>query len=101
MDSYFVAIASAFWLGILTSISPCPLATNIAAISFIGNKVGRPGYVVTAGTLYTVGRSVAYIAIGIILVSSLLSSSETNEVTSTTLSPRRPAASVDEPHNAG
>jgi len=31
----------------------------------------------------------------------LLSSSETNEVTSTTLSPRRPAASVDEPHNAG
>ena len=76
MDNFIVAIASAFWLGILTSISPCPLATNIAAISFIGNRVGKPGYVITAGLLYTVGRSVAYVAIGIILVASLLSSSQ-------------------------
>ena len=35
MTEFLLGIASAFWLGILTSISPCPLATNIAAISFV------------------------------------------------------------------
>ena len=50
------AIFSAFWLGILTAISPCPLATNIAAISFIGRKVGQKKHVmvhkfITLGTL--------------------------------------------------
>ena len=47
MDHYLqaaslVTVASAFWLGVLTSISPCPLATNIAAISFIGRQVEVP-----------------------------------------------------------
>jgi len=36
MSALLLAVASAFWLGVLTSISPCPLATNIAAISFVG-----------------------------------------------------------------
>ena len=44
MDRYLhaaplVAVASALWLGVLTSISPCPLATNIAAISFIFERI--------------------------------------------------------------
>ncbi len=38
MDSYLLGMGTAIWLGILTSISPCPLATNIAAISFIGRE---------------------------------------------------------------
>ena len=37
----WLAIGSAFWLGLFTAISPCPLATNIAAISFIGRQVGN------------------------------------------------------------
>ena len=73
MNEYFAAILTAFWLGILTSISPCPLATNIAAISYIGRRVAEPGKTLQAGLLYTLGRTVAYLVIGILLVSSLLS----------------------------
>lgn len=71
-DSVLVAAASACWLGILTSISPCPLATNIAAISYIGKKVSRPGYVLATGLLYTLGRSLAYVVVGILIVASTL-----------------------------
>jgi cytochrome c biogenesis protein CcdA len=71
-ESFWVAAASACWLGILTSISPCPLATNIAAISYIGKQVSRPGSVLMTGLLYTLGRSVAYVAVGMIIVASLL-----------------------------
>lgn len=73
MNNFFIASASALWLGILTSISPCPLATNIAAISFVGRKVDKPGYALCTGILYTIGRTITYIALGIILVSSMLS----------------------------
>ena len=73
MNSFFIASASALWLGILTSISPCPLATNIAAISFVGRKVDKPGYALCTGILYTIGRTITYIVLGVILVSSMLS----------------------------
>ena len=72
MNEFLIASAGAFWLGILTSISPCPLATNIAAISFIGRRVDKPGYVLCTGLLYTVGRTIAYVILGIVLVGSLL-----------------------------
>jgi cytochrome c biogenesis protein CcdA len=68
-----IAAATAFWLGILTSISPCPLATNIVAISFIGRKIDKPLYVFLTGLLYTAGRAFAYVVLGILLVNSLLS----------------------------
>ena len=73
MTGYFLGIASAFWLGILTSISPCPLATNIAAISFVGRCVGSPAKVFLSGLLYTAGRTLTYVTLGVLLVSSLLS----------------------------
>jgi len=73
MDSYTVALGTAIWLGILTSISPCPLATNIAAISFIGRRVDSPRKVVAAGLLYTLGRMVTYLVLGILIVASVLS----------------------------
>lgn len=69
---YSVSILTAFWLGILTSISPCPLATNIAAISYIGRKVDRPSYVVWTGIFYTVGRSFTYVVLGWLIVYSLI-----------------------------
>lgn len=68
-----LAIGSATWLGILTSISPCPLATNIVAISFIGRRVGNAKAVAATGLLYTLGRSLAYVVLAAILVSTLLS----------------------------
>ena len=73
MDGYFVALGSAVWLGILTSISPCPLATNIAAISYIGKRVDRPGIVLLSGLMYTAGRMLTYVILGVLVVASILS----------------------------
>lgn len=73
MPEWVIHAAAAFWLGILTSISPCPLATNIAAISFVGRKVTGPWKVFITGLLYTAGRMLTYAVIGATLVSSLLS----------------------------
>jgi len=73
MGDQAVAVASAVWLGILTSISPCPLATNVAAVSFIGRRVDRPAVVLAGGLLYALGRALAYVAIGAILLTGLLS----------------------------
>jgi len=73
MGEWMLGVGSAIWLGILTSISPCPLATNITAISFVGQRVGRPVRVLCAGLLYTAGRALTYAVLGALLVSSLLS----------------------------
>jgi cytochrome c biogenesis protein CcdA len=73
VNGLVVAAGAALWLGILTSISPCPLATNIAAISFISRKVGRPGYVLSTGLLYTIGRTITYVLLAIVLVKGLSS----------------------------
>jgi cytochrome c-type biogenesis protein len=73
MDSFLLAAGSACWLGILTSISPCPLATNIAAITYIGRQVNKPGHVLLAGLLYTLGRALTYVTLGMLLVMSALS----------------------------
>ena len=68
-----IALGSALWLGILTSISPCPLATNIAAVSFLSKKIAHPFMVLISGLGYTLGRMVAYAALGWVIISSLLS----------------------------
>jgi cytochrome c-type biogenesis protein len=73
MGDFQIGLISALWLGLLTSISPCPLATNIAAISFIGRQADRPRAVFLTGTLYTLGRALTYVILGALLVSSLLS----------------------------
>ena len=67
-----IALGSALWLGILTSISPCPLATNIAAVSFLSKKIAHPVMVFLSGLAYILGRMVAYAALGWIIISSLL-----------------------------
>ena len=68
-----LGVVTAVWLGLLTSISPCPLVTNIAAISYIGRRVGSPRQVVLSGILYTLGRTLAYALLGALLVASVLS----------------------------
>lgn len=67
-----LAVMSALWLGILTSISPCPLATNIAAVSYISRRVVEPRWVLVTGLLYAFGRMVTYAAIAALLVYSIL-----------------------------
>jgi cytochrome c biogenesis protein CcdA len=73
MDTFWLASASALWLGILTSISPCPLATNIAAVSYVGGRVGSTRAVLLSGGLYTAGRTLAYVVLGASAVWSLMS----------------------------
>lgn len=73
MDATLAASASALWLGLLTSASPCPLAANIAAMSYIGREVGSRRRTLVGGLLYTLGRAAAYAALAAILVGGLLS----------------------------
>ena len=68
-----LAMFSAIWLGILTSISPCPLATNIAAVSYIGKNISCPYKAIFSGFLYTLGRVLSYVLIGMLIVAGLLS----------------------------
>jgi cytochrome c-type biogenesis protein len=74
MMTILLATGGAFWLGVLTSISPCPMATNLAAISYVGRQVGKPSRVMLSGLLYTLGRVLVYVVLAAILVASLLSS---------------------------
>lgn len=67
-----LGFASALWLGIMTSISPCPLAANVAAIAFLARKITRPFLVLLSGVAYTVGRMTAYALLGFVLISSIL-----------------------------
>jgi len=73
MEQNPLEVLSALWLGILTSISPCPLSTNIAAVSYVGRHVGSPRAVLLAGALYTGGRMLAYLVLGAAAVWSLMS----------------------------
>jgi cytochrome c biogenesis protein CcdA len=73
MTDILISFGSALWLGILTSISPCPLATNVAAISFLAKKVTHPFFVLLSGVAYTIGRMVTYAILGFILINSILS----------------------------
>ena len=73
MIEIFIAFGSALWLGILTSISPCPLATNIAAVSFLSKRINHPKAVLWAGSAYTLGRMIAYTLLGIAIIASLVS----------------------------
>jgi len=73
MESWYLNMFSAFWLGVLTSISPCPLATNVAAISFVARNLGSSQKVLWSGVLYSLGRMLVYIVIAVLAVASLLS----------------------------
>ncbi|MFA4916549.1 MAG: aromatic aminobenezylarsenical efflux permease ArsG family transporter [Syntrophales bacterium] len=68
----FLPILTALWLGILCSISPCPLATNIAAISYVSYRVANQRMVVLSGVLYTLGRSAVYAVLGFLTLKTLV-----------------------------
>lgn len=73
MIAYLLYIGAALYLGVLTSISPCPLATNIAAISYVGRKVGDSRWVMTAGLLYTLGRCLLYMILAVVIAVTAMS----------------------------
>ncbi len=73
MNVYLLYVGAALYLGLLTSISPCPLATNIAAISYVGRKVGNSRAVLGAGFLYTLGRCLLYLGLAVLLANTAMS----------------------------
>jgi cytochrome c-type biogenesis protein len=73
VESILSAAVTAVWLGILTSISPCPLATNIAAVSFVGRRLESTGKALWSGAAYVIGRLLAYVVLAVIVTIGLLS----------------------------
>jgi cytochrome c biogenesis protein CcdA len=76
MDGLLGGAATALYLGLLMSISPCPLATNVAAISYVARRVGSPRLVLLSGLLYTLGRTLVYLVLGMLLVASVLAAAQ-------------------------
>lgn len=68
LDSSGTPVLTAFLLGLLTALSPCPLATNIAAIGFIGKDIENRKRIFLNGILYTVGRIISYTLLGTVLI---------------------------------
>ena len=79
-------IAGALWLGIGTSISPCPLATNIAAVAFLARRTGQGQRVIWAGLVYTLGRALTYTAIAAAITGGILSAPALSEFVRSKLS---------------
>lgn len=71
LDNSTAPALTAFLLGLLSAISPCPLATNIAAIAYISKDMENRSRVFRNGVLYTIGRIIAYTVLGVILISIL------------------------------
>ncbi len=62
-------VLTAIILGLMTAISPCPLATNISAIGFLSRNITNKKMILWQSLIYTLGRSVAYVALaGIFLL---------------------------------
>lgn len=64
LDSSTVPAVTALLLGLLTAVSPCPLATNIAAMGYLAREVDNRRRIFINGLLYTLGRIIAYTALG-------------------------------------
>lgn len=66
-------IAGALWLGVLTSISPCPLATNIAAVAFLARRSEQRSAVAWSSAAYIAGRMAAYTLLAMALAAGIFS----------------------------
>lgn len=60
-------LMTALVLGLMTAISPCPLATNITAIGFIGKDIENRNRVFYNGLVYTLGRAITYTLLAFII----------------------------------
>lgn len=67
LDNYNIPVLSALVLGLMTAISPCPLATNITATAFISKNITSKKKVFLSGIIYALGRAFSYSAIGLVL----------------------------------
>lgn len=68
LNSSTTPILTAFILGLLTALSPCPLATNIASVAYIVRDVEKKRTMFINGLLYVLGRTLSYTLLGIVLI---------------------------------
>ncbi|MCK9160257.1 MAG: aromatic aminobenezylarsenical efflux permease ArsG family transporter [Bacteroidaceae bacterium] len=71
LDNSNIPIVTAFLLGILTAVSPCPLATNITSIGYISKHIENRSKIFWSGVLYALGRVTSYTILGAIIISIL------------------------------
>src|SRR5512133_2746498 len=67
LDNSTIPWISALVLGLMTAISPCPLATNITAVGFISKDIKDRNRVFVNGLLYTLGRAISYTVIALVI----------------------------------
>lgn len=67
LENSSVPLLTAFLLGLMTAVSPCPLATNITATAFISKQISNKKKVLFSGFLYALGRAFSYTSLGFIL----------------------------------
>ena len=67
LDNDSTPLISALALGLMTAISPCPLATNITATAYIAKNISNKKLVLLSGIVYSLGRAFSYSIIGLIL----------------------------------
>ncbi len=68
MGTSDIGIVAAFFIGLMTAISPCPLATNITAIAYASKKIDNSKHTIAVGFLYTLGRMLTYVLIASAIV---------------------------------
>jgi len=68
MGTSNISLVAAFFIGLMTAISPCPMATNITAIAYVSRRIGNSEHTLLVGLLYTAGRAFAYAALASLIV---------------------------------
>ena len=61
-------LIAAFFIGLMTALSPCPLATNITAIAYISKKIDKGKKTILIGFIYTLGRMFTYVLLASLIV---------------------------------
>ena len=80
ITSWWLGAVSVFWLGVLTSVCPLPLAGNLAAVALIGRQVDSPRRIVLSGIAYAGGRVVVYVVLGALIVPAAISAVDVSKV---------------------
>ena len=83
MPEAIAAAAGALWLGVMTSISPCPLGSNIAAVAYISREAAGSWRVIANGILYAAGRSLAYAILAGLLTQGLMAAHDASHLLQT------------------
>ena len=78
--AYASILLAALWLGLLTSVSPCPLATNIAAVSYLSRRIDSRRRAVAGALAYAFGRALVYTLIGLVLLLGLAAAPEVSSL---------------------